>query len=124
MVRITVSIDVPDLERATNFYVAALGCAKCRDEPPHMTVLFAGNVEIYPLEKAEGSSPLLNGKAVRSYRRHWTPVHLDFVVEDIEASLASVLAAGGSHEGGDSGEWGQIAYCADPFGNGFDLIKE
>jgi predicted enzyme related to lactoylglutathione lyase len=37
--------------------------------------------------------------------------------------LPIILALGGSHEGGESGDWGSIAYCADPFGNGFCLIK-
>lgn len=124
MVKVTVSIDVPDRNIATTFYMAALGCEKLRDEPPNMTVLSADNVEIYLLEKAAGTNPLLRGDSVRSYARHWTPVHLDFVVNDIAESLSRVLDAGGVHEGGDSGDWGEIAYCADPFGNGFDLIKE
>jgi hypothetical protein len=30
----------------------------------------------------------------RSYERHWTPVHLDFVVEDIASPVAKAVSAG------------------------------
>jgi hypothetical protein len=43
-------------------------------------------------------------------------------VSNIDEALYLVLKYGGSHEGGESGEWGSIAYCADPFGNGFCLV--
>ncbi len=124
MTQISISIDVPDLARATTFYSQALGCEKLRDEPPNITVLSGGNVEIYLLERPVGSKPLPNSEQLRSYDRHWTPIHLDFGVTNLAGSLARVLECGGSHEGSESGKWGSIEYCADPFGNGFCLIQE
>jgi predicted enzyme related to lactoylglutathione lyase len=38
--------------------------------------------------------------------------------------VKKIIDYGGIREGGDAGEWGSIAYCADPFGNGFCVINE
>ena len=89
-----------------------------------MRILDAGNVRIYLLEKAEGTIPFKGGTHSRSYDRHWSPVHLDFGTSDIDASIELIEQYGGSVEDRDSGSWGSIAYCADPFGNGFCLINE
>ena len=124
MTSVSISIDVPDRERATEFFVAALGCTKVRDQAPNMTVLSAGNIELYLLQRAHGSNAATSGERPRDYGRHWTPIHLDFLVDDVEGAVERVVAAGGVHEGGEQGEWGAIAYCADPFGNGFCLIRE
>ena len=119
--KISVSIDVADMEIATDFYCRALKCKKIRDGDD-ISVLSAENATVYLLKKDPGSNPLIKGSASRNYERHWTPVHLDFVISDIEEAKSLVLENGGSHEGGESGEWGSIAYCADPFGNGFCLV--
>ena len=60
----------------------------------------------------------------RSYERHWTPVHLDFIVGDLDATISRLTALGASLDRGvKSREYGRIANMADPFGNGFDLIE-
>ena len=60
----------------------------------------------------------------RDYRRHWTPVHLDFVVADLDAALARAQRAGATLEGEPrSATWGRIATLADPFGHGLCLIQ-
>ena len=122
MPQVSVSIDVSEMKKAALFYSKALGCKKLRDGS-EISVLSADNVSIYLLEKAPGSNPLLAGATSRNYGRHWTPVHLDFSVSDIDQAISLVLEYGGSHEGSEAGEWGAIAYCADPFGNGFCLVK-
>ena len=62
--------------------------------------------------------------SARHYSRHWTPVHLDFVVPDIHAACARAQAAGATPEGPlRSHAWGHIAVFADPFGHGFCLIQ-
>ena len=124
MMKISVSIDVPDLKKAETFYVEALGCRKVRDPGSHMVVLSAGNTDIYLLEKETGTEPLVSGGVVRDYNRHWTPVHLDFICDNVDALVSKIVKLGGLHEGGENGEWGSIAYCADPFGNGFCVINE
>ncbi len=124
MAKISISIDVPDLLRAVDFYSAALDCKKLRDQPPNMVVLAAENIEIYLLEKKSGTKPLTNNPSTRSYERHWTPIHLDFLIMDVPGAVTRIVEAGGTHEGGEKGDWGEIAFCADPFGNGFCVIRE
>ncbi len=122
MYRTTVSIDVPDLASAVRFYTDGLGFEVKREATEGMAVLQSLNLDVYLLEKPDGSRG--TASTSRSYARHWTPVHLDFVVPDLAAALERVVAAGAEHEGGDEGEWGAIAYCSDPFGHGFCLIEE
>jgi predicted enzyme related to lactoylglutathione lyase len=60
----------------------------------------------------------------RDYRRHWTPVHLDFVVQDIRTAVERALAAGAILERDvTSHAYGKLALLADPFGNGFCLLQ-
>ncbi len=64
------------------------------------------------------------GAAPRDYARHWTPVHLDVVVDDIEAALDRAEAAGAVRESHpDTHPWGRIVRLADPFGHGLCLIQ-
>ncbi len=122
MLKVSISVDVSDMEKAVLFYSEGLGCERVSDGTD-ITILSADNVSIYLLKKAPGSNPLLRGSASRNYERHWTPVHVDFSVDDLEQALSSILEFGGSYEDSETGEWGSIAYCADPFGNGFCLVK-
>ncbi len=124
MIRLSVSIDVPNLEEATAFYVSALGCEHLRQDSQNIRVLRAENCEIYLLQRREGTHPTPDQGQARSYDRHWTPVHLDFGVDDLDSTLERILKLGGTHEGSESGPWGEIEYCVDPFGNGFCIIKE
>ena len=124
MTRISVSIDVSNLKQAETFYVDALGCKKVRDHDQGMSVLAAQNCDIYLQEKQPGTKPTPSSEVVRDYKRHWTPVHLDFLTPDIDSVVEKILKFGGRHEGGESGDWGSIAFCADPFGNGFCVINE
>ncbi len=123
MIKLSVSIDVPDLQQAEFFYVEALGCKKVRDQG-EMIVLRTDNADIYLIKKAKGSKPVASLETTRSYERHWTPVHLDFLTNNVQKIVAKVRALGGTHEGGERGNWGEIAHCADPFGNGFCIINE
>ena len=123
MVKLSVSIDVSDLKQAEDFYIEALGCKKLRDQGG-MSVISVENCDIYLQEKKAGSKAVPTEAIERNYSRHWTPVHIDFLAENINEIVERVLKLGGRHEGGDSGEWGSIAYCSDPFGNGFCIIKE
>ena len=123
MMRISVSIDVSNLKQAETFYIEALGCEKLRDQGG-MSVISAGNCDIYLQEKEAGTKPTPLESVKRDYGRHWTPVHLDFLAENVDEIVKRILQLGGQHEGGESGDWGSIAYCVDPFGNGFCVINE
>jgi predicted enzyme related to lactoylglutathione lyase len=123
MTNVAICIDVPDLQAAEAFYCDALGLTKLGGHAKN-SKLSTGNAEIYLLLKEAGSSAVTNASVARTYSRHWTPVHLDFRVENFDRALENVIGHGGTREETQSGDWGSIAYCADPFGNGFCLIRE
>lgn len=86
--------------------------------------LLGSSAPIYLLPKAAGSpvSPASDQK--RNYRRHWTPVHLDFVVTDLPQAVSRAKSAGASIEQDiETKVWGRIAMFSDPFGNGFCLLE-
>jgi lactoylglutathione lyase len=118
------NIDVPDLEKAEAFYTSAFGLTRSRRLGDEVLELTGGSVPIFLLLKAGGSSPFAAGGAVRSYARHWCPVHFDVVVPDIDVASARVLAAGAVQEQAVSVHaWGKLAMFADPFGHGFCLVQ-
>ena len=124
MISVSVSIDVPDLARGVRFYVEAFGFAKVAEPVPGLAVLRAGDSEICLLEKPAGSQPAPGTPDRRRYERHWTPVHVDFHVDDLAATLAKAIAAGARKEQYfDNPEHGAVAFCSDPFGHGFCLIE-
>ena len=106
------------------FYTEAIGLEVKREPAGGMAVLRTQNLDIYLLEKAAGTRACGTSQGERTYSRHWTPGHLDFIVPDLSSALERAVAAGAQHEGGDKGDWGEIAYCSDPFGNGFCLIQQ
>jgi uncharacterized glyoxalase superfamily protein PhnB len=86
--------------------------------------LVGASSRIYLLAKPEGTSASQAAPLPRSYARHWTPVHLDFVVEDIGAAVRRAQAAGAALEADtQSTEWGRCATFSDPFGHGFCLLE-
>ena len=121
---VSVGVDVPDLARAVRFYSSAFGFSKSSQPVPGVAVLRAGDVDICLLEKPAGSRASTCTAETRHYERHWTPVHLDIHVDDLEAALAKVLDAGATQEQlFENPEHGSVAFCSDPFGHGFCLIE-
>jgi predicted enzyme related to lactoylglutathione lyase len=58
------------------------------------------------------------------FGRHWTPVHLDFIVRNLGEMVRRLCDLGASLDREiQIREYGRIANMADPFGNGFDLIE-
>lgn len=124
MTNVSINIDVDDLDQGVRFYEAALGLRPSRRFGPTAIQLEGAGVPVYLLEKAPGSAPSQGSTSSRTYDRHWTPVHLDFMVEDLEAAVRRAVAAGALAESPiESFAWGQIALMADPFGHGFCLLK-
>lgn len=119
------SIDVPSIDEGRRFYAQAFGFKEVARPVESYAVLACGDVRIGLLEKAAGTRPAEGSDDVRRYERHWTPVHLDFHVEDFDDALAKVMAAGAKCEhkfaGGDHPP---AAFLSDPFGNGFCLISK
>lgn len=124
MTTLLVNIDVDDLGRAIGFYTAAFGLEVGRRFSSSGVELVGSTTPIYLLAKAAGTLPCPGADAGRAYGRHWTPVHLDFVVDDVDAAVARAVAAGARLERGpDTSNWGRLAVLADPFGHGFCLLQ-
>lgn len=117
-----VNIDVDDLERAIAFYGEAFGLTVSRRFGDDGVELAGWPVRAYLLRKPEGSPAA--GRDVRRYVRHWTPVHLDVVVEDIDAAVLRAVAAGARVETPlQVAAWGKLVVLRDPFGHGFCLLE-
>ena len=128
--KLLANIDVDDLEKAIDFYRRALGLELGRRFGDGAAEMLGTSAPVYLLAKPAGSAAIGDSPApvppppVRDYRRHWTPVHLDFVVEDVEAAVRRAEAAGAVLEGEIKvRKWGQIATMSDPFGHGFCLLR-
>ena len=122
-VTVSISIDVPSLAQGVAFYCAAFGFAKKSEPVPGVAVLHGLNIELILLEKPAGSKPSPMTEDRRKYERHWTPVHLDFHVDDLHVALQRVEGLGAKREQVfENPEHGSAAFCSDPFGHGFCLI--
>ena len=124
MAKLLVNVDVDDLEKATRFYTEAFQLTVGRRFGPFAVELLGAEAPIYLLMKRPGTPPFEGAPPSRTYERHWTPVHLDFAVEDVDAAVARALAAGARREGPirDTG-FGRMALMADPYGHGFCLLQ-
>lgn len=122
--RYSVAIDVPSLEEGLRFYRDGLGLAEIARPVPTYVILKCGTARIGLIEKAAGSKPAPGSDDIRRYERHWTPVHIDFEVDDYEFVLSKALSAGATCEQKFEGRSGRppIAFCSDPFGNGFCIL--
>lgn len=119
-----VNIDVCDLRRGIRFYTEAFNLRVGRRFGQDAVELLGGVAPIYLLVKAPGTQGTPSSQHVRHYSRHWTPVHLDVVVPDIDAALKRVLNAGAQLEQPvQASSWGKLALLSDPFGHGFCLVQ-
>jgi predicted enzyme related to lactoylglutathione lyase len=122
---IRICIDVDDLERGIAFYTQGFGLRLGRRLRTDWAELLGSSSPIDLLANAPGTAPI--GKAHpqrRDYARHWTPVHLDFVVQDIEDAVSRLVALGAKLEAPIADRpWGRMASMADPFGHGIDLLQ-
>jgi len=122
-VSLLVNIDVDDLESATRFYCEGLGLKIGRRFDGWIELVGAA-APIYLLPKAAGTPVSPASSQARDYRRHWTPVHLDFAVTDVRAAIERALLAGATLERDvTTHAYGLLALLSDPFGNGFCLIE-
>ena len=123
--KVLVNIDVDDLEKGIAFYQSALGLRLGRRLFGGTTAEMTGaSSNVYLLSKPLGSSASPKVSLPRDYRRHWTPVHLDFEVDDVEAAVQRALSAGAKLEGDiQTFHWGRIAMMSDPFGHGFCILE-
>ncbi|SSW64440.1 GNAT family N-acetyltransferase [Achromobacter agilis] len=122
--RILVNIDVPDLEHAIDFYRRAFGLRLQRRLGPKAAEMRGAEAPIYLLEKAAGTPAAGATRQPRDYARHWTPIHLDVVVDDADRAVEWAVAAGARLEDpAVSHEWGRIAHLSDPYGHGICILQ-
>ena len=121
--KVTVSIDVPSIDEGVAFFGGVFGFVETARPHPGYAVLRSGEATIGLLAKAAGSSPAAGSADVRKYERHWTPVHVDFRVDDFEATLERALANGATSEQVHRvAGFPPVAFCSDPFGHGFCIV--
>jgi predicted enzyme related to lactoylglutathione lyase len=121
---VLVNIDVDDLAKGIRFYGSALGLKVGRRFGDTGVEMLGYPVRMYLLLKRAATSAAATTPQRRTYERHWTPVHLDFVVDDIDVAVEQALAAGARLEEAIATQaWGKLALMADPFGHGFCLIQ-
>ena len=119
-----VNLDVDDLEQAIRFYSFAFGLKVGRRFGAFGVEMLGSSAPIYLLVKSLGTPASDTISQHRSYERHWTPVHLDFVVEEIEPAVQKATSAGARLEKPvATHKWGKLALMADPFGHGFCFVQ-
>lgn len=124
MPELRICLDVDDVEKAIAFYTRAWGLSVGRRFDERWVELTGGPCNIDLLGNKPGSRPTPDPAASRDYRRHWTPVHLDFPVPDIDAAIRRAVEAGAVLETGPEDEpYGRLAQLSDPFGHGFCFLE-
>lgn len=120
-----ICIDVDDMDRAIAFYTQGVGLRVNRRLGNDWVELLGAGSPVDLLLNAAGTAPLGEQQpARRDYARHWTPVHLDFVVTGIDEAAARLVALGAKLERPIvQRKWGRMANLADPFGHGIDLLE-
>jgi predicted enzyme related to lactoylglutathione lyase len=116
------NIDVPDVEAGVRFYTAAFDLKVGRRFGTDFVELLGWPATVYLLAKQ--ADTVGAGGDPRRYERHWTPVHADVVVDDVDAAVARAVGAGAKLEvPANDTSYGRIAMLADPFGHGFCLLQ-
>jgi predicted enzyme related to lactoylglutathione lyase len=124
MPHVLLNLDVDDMERAVAFYTQALELRVGRRFDGGFVELLGAEAPLFLLLKAAGSEPFARAEQARGYARHWTPLHLDFVVADLDAAVSRALAAGAVLEAAPTQHaYGRLALLHDPFGHGFCLLQ-
>lgn len=116
------NIDVPDVEAGVRFYTTAFDLKVGRRFGKDFVELLGWPATVYLLAKEAGTVGA--GGDLRRYGRHWTPVHSDIVVDDVDAAVQRAVDAGAKLESpARYTAYGRIAMLADPFGHGFCLLQ-
>jgi predicted enzyme related to lactoylglutathione lyase len=124
MIEVHAYIEVADLERGINFYCDGIGLALKRRLSRSWVELEGANLRVFLLGNRPSLAEIGATTQPRDFGRHWTPVHLDFIVADLDAAVTRLLALDATLDRPiQNADYGRMANMADPFGNGFDLIE-
>lgn len=117
-----INIDVPDVETGVRFYTQAFGLTVGRRFGSDFVELLGWPAPVCLLTKGAGTVGAGGDK--RRYSRHWTPVHPDIVVGDVDTAVEHAVGSGAKLEvAAADTSYGRIAMLADPFGHGFCLLQ-
>ena len=83
---------VTELSTGIDFYCRGLGLALKRRLSPSWVELAGANLPIFLLANRPPVAELGSKQAVRNFDRHWTPVHLDFIVENVDQTVSRLIA--------------------------------
>ena len=120
--KLLLNIDVPDVETGLRFYTSAFDLKVGRRFGSGFVELLGWPATVYLLAKDGGT--IGAGGDPRRYSRHWTPVHADILVDDVDTAVERAVAAGAKLEApAKDAAYGRIAMLADPFGHGLCLIE-
>jgi predicted enzyme related to lactoylglutathione lyase len=123
VIDLLVNLDVDDLDKAVRFYSSVFGLKVGRRLGTVGLEMLGCSSPIYLMVKS-ANTPAETSSQVRTYQRHWTPVHLDFVVDEIELAVERAVLAGALLEKPvQVFGWGKLALMADPFGHGFCFVQ-
>ena len=123
--KLEICIDVDDVDRAVAFYGRGLGLAVIVQHSDWAQL--ALGEQTFWIVKKPGVGPA--GTGACDFRRHWTPIHFDFVVDDLDSAVERALAAGGrldreiTRNATEPCGRHDLANLSDPAGNGVDLIQ-
>ena len=124
MIEVHAYIEVTKLDRGIEFYCDGLGLRLKRRLNPSWVELEDANLPVFLLGNLPSVAELGSTKVSRDHHRHWTPVHLDFIVPDLDGAVSRLRALGATLDRDIQIEdYGRMANMSDPFGNGFDLIE-
>ena len=124
MLAIHAYIEVTDLARGIEFYCDGLGLTQKRQLGPRWVELAGANLSIFLLADRPAVAELGTTNVTRDFGRHWTPVHLDFIVANLDEMVERLCGLGATLDREiQIREYGRMANMGDPFGNGFDLIE-
>jgi predicted enzyme related to lactoylglutathione lyase len=124
MMDLLVNLDVDDLDKAVHFYTSVFGLRVGRRLGTLGLEMLGCSAPIHLLVKSAATPAAVTTPQDRTYQRHWTPVHLDFVVDEIELAVERAVLAGALLEKPiEVFGWGKLALMADPFGHGFCFVQ-
>jgi predicted enzyme related to lactoylglutathione lyase len=120
--KVRICIDVPDVVRAVDFYTRTFGWKSISREG--FVEIVGAPVPIDILPRHAGSTTAPPANATRTYERHWTPLHLDFVVDDVDTVVARAVNLGARLEAGPIDlPFARSAQLSDPFGHGLCILQ-
>src|SRR4051794_20051808 len=94
MPEVHVYIEIDDLDGGVRFYVDGLGLRVLRRLTPRWVELAGAQMPIHLLARPEATFQTGEHVLAKDFARHWTPIHLDIVVDDLEASVDRAVHAG------------------------------